>query len=203
MRHYSNIRYHIYSSSSSSLLTTTGLQHLLVSCSCILCSLDSSSLLCSSLLSRVLFENRLSLEFVRENRLVSCSCKTSMSTAPSAVCSTWNEATLLLECIIFFPGKVCESPFLCNANLLTSRNLVTCTTASFDRELLVILASSDGHEDLSNAYTSDKTNWLTESVTHTGLEPIGSCTRKHLIDTKNVERVSSDTHVECIFSNLG
>ena len=59
---------------------------------------------------------------------------------------------------------------------------------------------SDGHEDLADVHTSDKTVGLAESATHTGLKPIGSGARQHLVDTDDVVGVDTDAHVETFLS---
>jgi hypothetical protein len=59
---------------------------------------------------------------------------------------------------------------------------------------------SDGHEDLADVHTSDKTVGLAESATHTSLKPIGSGARQHLVDTDDVVGVDADTHVETFLS---
>ena len=59
---------------------------------------------------------------------------------------------------------------------------------------------SDGHEDLADVHTGDKTVGLAESTTHTGLEPIGTSARQHLVDTDDVVWVDADTEMETFLS---
>ena len=53
---------------------------------------------------------------------------------------------------------------------------------------------------MTNVYTGDGSVWFSPSTTHTGLQPIGTSARQHLVDTDDVEWVDTDTHVESILS---
>lgn len=53
----------------------------------------------------------------------------------------------------------------------------------------------DSHVD-----SGDGTVWLTPSTSHTLLQPIGTGTRQHFVDSDNVEGVDSDSHVEGLFT---
>ena len=66
--------------------------------------------------------------------------------------------------------------------------------------VLGVILSSEGEQDLSNGNSSSETSRLSKGTSHTSLKSIGSGTGKHLIDTQDVERVNSDSHVEGIFS---
>jgi hypothetical protein len=59
---------------------------------------------------------------------------------------------------------------------------------------------SQGHEDLANVHTSDKSVGLAESTTHTGLKPISSSARQHLVDTDDMVGVDADTEMERLLS---
>jgi hypothetical protein len=58
----------------------------------------------------------------------------------------------------------------------------------------------DGHEDLTDVHTSDKAVGLAESTTHTGLKPISSSARQHLVDTDDMVWVNTDTEMETFLS---
>jgi hypothetical protein len=58
----------------------------------------------------------------------------------------------------------------------------------------------DGHENLTNVDTSDKTVGLAESTTHTRLQSIGTSARQHLVDTDDVVWVDADTEMETFLS---
>merc|ERR1711998_410441 len=184
------------------LLSSTFLESQLVSGSSFLSCLDSSSFLSSSFLRSVLHDNRLPLEFIGEDSLITSLCQRSMSSPPGSMCTLVNETALRLVKLVLFFGEVSEAPLLCNTDLLATGDLVTCTTAGLDSLILMILTGTNRHKDLLNAHASDKTDWLTESVTHTGLEPIRPGTRKHLVDTEDMEGMRADAHVETILTAL-
>jgi hypothetical protein len=74
--------------------------------------------------------------------------------------------------------------------------------AAGGRERLTRVTSAERHEDLANVDTGDKTVGLAESATHSGLEPIGSGTRQHLVDADDVEGVSADAEVEAVLATV-
>jgi hypothetical protein len=59
---------------------------------------------------------------------------------------------------------------------------------------------TDRHEDLTDVHTGDKTVGLSESTTHTGLQPIGTSARQHLVDTDDMVGVDTDTEMETFLS---
>jgi tripartite-type tricarboxylate transporter receptor subunit TctC len=93
-----------------------------------------------------------------------------------------------------------EAPALRDHNLLVSRELGTSTAEGLKSIALSGVLGSDGVDDVSTSDTSGKTVRLTISTTHTSLESIGTSTGKHLVDTQNVERMHTDTHVEAILT---
>lgn len=62
------------------------------------------------------------------------------------------------------------------------------------------VTGSDGHEDLTDVDTGNETVGLSESTTHTGLQPIGTSARQHLVDTDDVVGVDTDTEMETFLS---
>lgn len=101
-----------------------------------------------------------------------------------------------LELLVLRVGVWRESPVTRNKDLLGSRELVLATTETLDGVLNRGGLSSNGQEDLVDLNTGDQTLRLTEGVTHTSLESIGSSTGQHLVDTEYVVRVDTDTQVE-------
>jgi len=97
-------------------------------------------------------------------------------------------------------SEVSESPTVGDDNLLTSRELVLSTTKSFDDVGAVVGLRADREDNLTDLDAGNKTIGLSEGVSHTSLETIGSGTRKHFVDTENVVRVATDTHVEGLTS---
>lgn len=53
---------------------------------------------------------------------------------------------------------------------------------------------------MSNADTGDCSVWLSPSTSHSGLQSICTSARQHLVDSDDVVRVHTDTHVERVLS---
>lgn len=85
-------------------------------------------------------------------------------------------------------------------NLLPARELVTSSPQSLEDDSSVGLLASNRQDDLSNVDTGDTSVWLSPSSTHTLLQPIGTSTRQHLVDSDNVEGVGPDPQVERVLS---
>lgn len=94
-----------------------------------------------------------------------------------------------------------ETPVLGDDDLLATRELVLATPQSLESDSAVRVPSPDGHEDLTNVDTSDKTVGLAESTTHTRLQSIGTSARQHLVDTDDVVGVDTDTEMERFLSS--
>ena len=95
-----------------------------------------------------------------------------------------------------------EAPLLRHHDLLAAGELHLGTTQSLDGDLLLVILGTDGDQRLANAHASDQTVGLTEGVTHTGLQTIGTGAGKHLVDTSDVVRMSTHTHVEGILASV-
>lgn len=78
--------------------------------------------------------------------------------------------------------------------------LVLATPQSLEGSGAVGIPGSDGHEDLANVDTGNETVRLSESTTHSGLQPIGTSARQHLVDTDDVVGVDADTEMETFLS---
>jgi hypothetical protein len=78
--------------------------------------------------------------------------------------------------------------------------LVLATPQSLESSGAVGIPCSDRHEDLTNVHTSDKAVGLAESTTHTGLKPISSSARQHLVDADDMVGVDADTEMETFLS---
>merc|ERR1712195_42266 len=98
-------------------------------------------------------------------------------------------ATSLNELSLRDVGK---TPHARGVDLLATSNLVLGTTKGFKSMLAHVLTATDRAQNLTDVDTSDGTIGLTEGTTHTGLETIGTSTRKHLVDT-NVESIFTRT----------
>lgn len=67
---------------------------------------------------------------------------------------------------------------------------------------LVVVLDTHRHDGLSNVHTGDLALGLAEGTTHTGLEPIGTSARQHLVDTKDVVGVHTHADVESILADV-
>ncbi|GMR32693.1 hypothetical protein PMAYCL1PPCAC_02887 [Pristionchus mayeri] len=114
--------------------------------------------------------------------------------------SIGNEATFGSHSLVVSLVILGESPLLGDDDKLTSGELELGTTEGLNGVLDVLLPQANGEEEISDVDTCDKSVGLSVSSTHTGLKTISTGTRKHLVDTDDVVRVLSDTHVEGILS---
>lgn len=83
---------------------------------------------------------------------------------------------------------------------MATSELVTRAAESLENNGLVAVTGADREQDLANVDTGNGVVGLTVSTTHTGLEPIGTSARKHLVDTDNVEGVDTHTKVERVLT---
>jgi len=95
-----------------------------------------------------------------------------------------------------------ESPLSGDNDELSTWELVLGSSQSFLSSLQVTRLSSDGHQNLTNLDTSTGSLWLTESTSHTSLKSISTSARQHLVDTQDVERMSSDSQMESVLTSI-
>jgi len=67
--------------------------------------------------------------------------------------------------------------------------------------LSIVVLAPDREQHLTNSYPGTYPLGLSKGTPHTSLEPISSCTRKHLVDSEHVEGVDTDTQVEGILAS--
>ena len=103
---------------------------------------------------------------------------------------------------VFLTLKRSETPLVGDDDLLLTRELVLAATKSFNDSSLVGVLGTDREDHLTNVDTSNETLGLTKGTTHTLLQSIGTSTRQHLVDTNNVERMDTNTHVERILARV-
>ena len=119
---------------------------------------------------------------------------------------------------VLLAPEVGETPVLGDDDLLATGELVLGAAEGLDGVGKVTITGTDGEENLANLDTSDKTVGLAVGTTHTGLETIGSGARQlrdlvrmrflrgsswgayHLVDTDDVVRVRTHTHVETVLT---
>ena len=86
---------------------------------------------------------------------------------------------------------------------LTTGELETSSVEGFLGVLDKLWLGSDGDENLVNVDTSSLDVRLSEGLTHSLLESIGTSAGKHLVDTDGVPWVNTDAHVEGVLTSLG
>lgn len=127
-------------------------------------------------------------------------------------------SSLLLE--VLLTSERGETPVLGDNDLLSARELVLGSSESLKSNssvyckleirqwkgrCLVIrtgITSADAHENLANVDTGNSAVGLSESTTHTSLQSIGTGARQHLVDTDDVEGVSTDSEVETLLTGV-
>jgi hypothetical protein len=95
---------------------------------------------------------------------------------------------------------VCESPLLADDDLLSTSKFVTRSSDSFQNNSPIAFTRSNRQQDLSNVDSGNSVVWLSVRTSHTGLQSIGTSARQHLVDSDDVERVDTDSHVERVLS---
>ena len=113
-----------------------------------------------------------------------------------------NNLTRIQQVHEFVTHVLGETPTLRDNDLLVTRELSTSSSEGFDGSFSLAIGGSDGVDDISTSDTSAKTIRLTVSTTHTSLQSISTSAGQHLVDTQDVERVSSDSHVEGVLAEL-
>jgi len=112
------------------------------------------------------------------------------------------DLALLAEVNVLLALERSETPVLGDNDLLATGELVLATPESLKGDGAVRVPCPDGHENLANVDTSDKTVGLAESATHTRLQSIGTSARQHLVDTDDVVGVDADTEMEGFLSTV-
>ena len=116
--------------------------------------------------------------------------------------SVRNNLTLLLKFIVFVLEVLGKAELLADYDGLSTRVLALGSSKSFLSVLNIVVSSSNRHEDGTNVNSSSFADGLTEGASHTSLESIGSSAGKHLVDSENVPRVNSHSHVESVLTSF-
>ena len=106
--------------------------------------------------------------------------------------------SLVLQVILL--GELSEAPVLADVDLLSAGELELGSSQSLNGDGGLVLSGSDRHQHLTDVNASSNHHGLTEGTSHTGLESIRTGTRKHLVDSDNVIRMSTDSQVEEILT---
>ena len=116
--------------------------------------------------------------------------------------TVWDDLLLLLESVVIRLDKVGESEFSGDEDLLSTWELELGSSQGFLGESNILNGASDGHKNLSNTDSSTLTEGFTEGTSHTLLKSISTGTRKHLVNSDNMEWMDSNSHVEIFSSNV-
>ena len=93
-----------------------------------------------------------------------------------------------------------EAPLLGDNDELPAREFELATSVCFFDVVFMSFCGTGRDHNLSDLDTGGEALRLAERTTHTGLEPISTGARKHLVDTEHVVWVDSDSAVEVFFA---
>jgi hypothetical protein len=113
-----------------------------------------------------------------------------------------DDLALLLELMELLLGVLGETVLDAGSNFLATGELVHRAAEGLLSVNNVGLLNSDGHEDGTNVDTGSTTVWLTPSLSHTGGKSISTGARELLVNSENVPRVNSHSHVEGVLTSL-
>ena len=116
--------------------------------------------------------------------------------------SIWKNLSFFLKVVEFLLGVLSESELLTDGNLLSAWELEHRSSEGSFSVLQVLWTASDGHKDCTDVYSGSSSEWLSKGSSHTLLKSICSSTWEHLVNSENVPRVNSDSHVEGILTGL-
>eukprot|EP00356_Strombidium_inclinatum_P002458 CAMPEP_0170479396 /NCGR_PEP_ID=MMETSP0208-20121228/645_1 /TAXON_ID=197538 /ORGANISM="Strombidium inclinatum, Strain S3" /LENGTH=230 /DNA_ID=CAMNT_0010751787 /DNA_START=52 /DNA_END=743 /DNA_ORIENTATION=- len=114
----------------------------------------------------------------------------------------WDDLAFLLELVVVGLDQLGETELSGDEDLLSAGELELGSSQGLLGVVHVINGASHGHEDLTDLDTSGLAKSLSESASHTLLESIGTSAREHLVDSNNVPRVNSDSHMEVLSTNV-
>lgn len=111
-----------------------------------------------------------------------------------------DDATSLAGSFVLGTGELGEAPLVGDEELLAAGKLVLGTTEGLNDDSLVGVLGTDRDQGLADGDTGNGAVRLTEGASHTSLQTIGTSAGQHLVDTEDVERMDTDTHVEGILA---
>ena len=113
-----------------------------------------------------------------------------------------NDFSFFLKLVEFTLVILGEAKLLTDSDGLSARELHHSSSEGFLSMSKILRINSDGNQDGSNVDSCSLTEWLSEGTSHTLLESISSSTWKHFVNSENVPRVNSDSHVECVLTSF-
>jgi hypothetical protein len=106
-----------------------------------------------------------------------------------------------LETMIFWrPGNLYCDRRRASRAVARSGNVVSNSLNAGRPGIHTRITSADTQDNLTDVNTGNGSVWLSPSTTHSSLQSIGTSARQHLVDTDNVEWVSTDTEMETFLS---
>lgn len=115
--------------------------------------------------------------------------------------SVWVDFTVSHEFGELFGSELGETPVLGSVDLLSAWELHFGSSKGFVSVVVVIFFGSDGQDWISDVDSRDQTVWFTVSTPHTCLEPIGTGTTQHFVDSGDVVRMGSDSQMVSVFTS--
>ena len=112
------------------------------------------------------------------------------------------DLALLLQLSVLDLGELGEAVLDGSSDLLAAGELEHGSSQGLLGVLDVLGAGSDRHEDVADVDASGTAVGLAVGLSHTLLESIGTSAGEHLVDSENVPRVHSDSHVESVLTCL-
>ncbi len=116
--------------------------------------------------------------------------------------SITDQLSLLLQSGVVHLFDLCEPPHLRNEDPLLSGEFMFASSECFHSDFDMLFLAPDWEEWLSDGDSGGPFDGFSVGAAHSGLQTIRPRARKHLVDTDNVPRVHSASHVESVFSSV-
>jgi len=116
--------------------------------------------------------------------------------------SVRNDLAFLLELVVLWLGELGEAELDAAGDGLAAGELELASSEGLLGVGDVGLAAPDRHEDGSDVYSCGSAVGLSVGLSHALLESISSSAREHFVDSDDVPRVDSDSHVEGVLAGL-
>ena len=113
-----------------------------------------------------------------------------------------NDLAFLLELVELVLGVLGETELDGGDDLLATGILEHGSSEGLLSVSNVLSLDSNGHENGADVDTGSSAVGLTPSLSHTGGKSISTGARELLVDSENVPRVNSNSHVESVFTGF-
>jgi len=108
----------------------------------------------------------------------------------------------VLAGLVLLRSETSEANLARHIDSLTTGELHLGATESLDEVGTVGSLGANREDDVTDIDTGNHARGLAEGTTHTGLQTIGTCAGKHLVDTEHVEGMHTHTEVEALLSGV-